>query len=78
MVGQVGIITLEDRHKRNALGAQMVNGVIAALESLRAQQARAIVLRAAAGMDIWSAGHDINELPPGRRDPLATTIAGKA
>ena len=70
VVGQVGIITLEDRHKRNALGAQMANGVIAALESLRAQQARAIVLRAAAGMDIWSAGHDINELPPGRRDPL--------
>jgi methylmalonyl-CoA decarboxylase len=70
VVGRVGIITLEDRHKHNAIGAQMANEVIAALVSLRAQQVRAIVLRAAAGMDIWSAGHDIGELPPGRRDPL--------
>jgi methylmalonyl-CoA decarboxylase len=70
VVGQIGIITLADRHKHNAIGAQLANGVIAALESLRAQQVRAIVLRAAAGMDVWSAGHDIDELPPGRRDPL--------
>ena len=70
VVGRVGIITLEDRHKHNAIGAQMANEVIAALKSLRAQQVRAIVLRAAAGMGIWSAGHDIGELPPGRRDPL--------
>jgi methylmalonyl-CoA decarboxylase len=70
VVGRVGIITLEDRRKHNALGAQMASGVIAALESLRARQVRAIVLRAAAGMGVWSAGHDIGELPPGRRDPL--------
>ena len=70
VVGQVGIITLADRRKRNAIGAQMASGVIAALESLRARQARAIVLRAAEGMDVWSAGHDIGELPPGSRDPL--------
>jgi methylmalonyl-CoA decarboxylase len=70
MVGRVGIITLQDRPKRNAIGAQMASGVIAALENLRARQARAIVLRAAAGMEVWSAGHDIDELPPGRRDPL--------
>ena len=70
VVGQVGIITLEDRRKRNAIGAQITTGVIAALESLRARQARAIVLRAAAGMDVWSAGHDVGELPPGGRDPL--------
>ena len=70
VTGQVGIITLADRRKRNAIGAQMASGVIAALESLRARQARAIVLRAAEGMNVWSAGHDIDELPPGRRDPL--------
>jgi methylmalonyl-CoA decarboxylase len=70
VTGQVGIITLADRRKRNAIGAQVADGVIAALESLRARHARAIVLRAAEGMDVWSAGHDIGELPPGRRDPL--------
>ncbi len=70
VAGQVGIITLEDRRTHNAIGVQMADGVIAALQTLRARQVRAIVLRAAAGMDVWSAGHDIDELPRGRRDPL--------
>ena len=47
----------------------MANGIDAALGSLQAQHVRAVVLRAAAGLHVWSAGHDINELP--RRDPLA-------
>ena len=70
VAGQVGIITLEDHHTHNAIGAQMADGVIAALQTLRTRQVRAIVLRAAGGMDVWSAGHDIDELPRGRRDPL--------
>jgi methylmalonyl-CoA decarboxylase len=70
VVGQVGIITLADRHKHNSIGAQLASRVIAALESLRARQVRAIVLRAAAGMNVWSAGHDVGELPRGGRDPL--------
>jgi methylmalonyl-CoA decarboxylase len=68
--GQVGVITLDDRRHRNAIGTQLADGVVAALESLRAWQVRVVVLRAAAGMDVWSAGHDISELPRGRRDPL--------
>jgi methylmalonyl-CoA decarboxylase len=71
VVGQVGVITLEDRGKHNAIGVQLATGVIDALETLRARQVRAIVLRAAAGMHVWSAGHDIDELPPGGRDPLS-------
>jgi methylmalonyl-CoA decarboxylase len=70
MVGRVGILTLDDQRKRNAIGAKMASGIVAALSSLRAQGARAIVLRAAPGMKVWSAGHDIDELPRGRRDPL--------
>jgi methylmalonyl-CoA decarboxylase len=70
VIGQVGIITLGDRPRHNAIGAQLATEVIAALERMRARQARAIVLRAAPGMNVWSAGHDIGELPPGRRDPL--------
>jgi methylmalonyl-CoA decarboxylase len=66
----VGIIVLDDQRKRNAIGARMANGVVAALARLQAQHARAVVLRAAAGMDVWSAGHNIDELPRGRRDPL--------
>jgi methylmalonyl-CoA decarboxylase len=68
--GQVGVITMDDPHKRNAIGARMANGIVAALGSLRAQNVRTVVLRAAPGMSVWSAGHDIDELPRGRRDPL--------
>jgi methylmalonyl-CoA decarboxylase len=71
VVGPVGVITLDDQRRRNAINAQMANGIIAALESLRAKSVRAAVLRAAAGLPVWSAGHDIGELPRGRRDPLA-------
>jgi methylmalonyl-CoA decarboxylase len=48
----------------------MSRGIIAALESLRAGGVRVVVLRAAAGLRVWSAGHDIDELPRGGRDPL--------
>ncbi len=68
--GQVGIITLDDRRKRNAIGARLANGIVAALGSMQAQKVRTVVIRAAPGMSVWSAGHDIQELPRGRRDPL--------
>jgi methylmalonyl-CoA decarboxylase len=68
--GKVGIITLDDRQKRNAISARMANSIVAGLASLRAQDMRTIVIRAAAGMSVWSSGHDISELPQGRRDPL--------
>ena len=68
--GQVGVITLDDRRKRNAIGARMANSIVAALGSMRARKVRTVVIRAAPGMSVWSAGHDIDELPRGRRDPL--------
>ncbi|MGO8875191.1 MAG: methylmalonyl-CoA decarboxylase [Acidimicrobiales bacterium] len=69
--GRVGIVTLDDPRKRNALSAQLASSVTGALASLRAEDVRAVVLRAAAGLNVWSSGHDIDELPRGRRDPLA-------
>ncbi len=71
VAGAGGVIILDDQPRRNAISAQMANGIVAALESLRADGVRAAVLRAAAGQRVWSAGHDIGELPRGRRDPLA-------
>ena len=71
VLGQVGVITLDDERKRNALSTRMVGGIVTALTDLHAEGVRAAVLRAAAGMHVWSAGHDIDELPQGRRDPLS-------
>ncbi len=70
VLGQVGVITLDDERRRNALSAQMANGIVAALDALRAKGVRAVVLRAAAGLPVWSAGQDIDELPGARRDPM--------
>jgi methylmalonyl-CoA decarboxylase len=71
ILGKVGVITLDDKRRRNSISARLANGIIAALESLQAQDIRAVVVRAAEGMSVWSSGRDITELPRGRRDPLA-------
>ncbi|MGA3353864.1 MAG: methylmalonyl-CoA decarboxylase [Acidimicrobiales bacterium] len=71
VIGKVGVITLGDRRRRNAISAKLATGIVSALESLQAQNCRAVVLRAAEGMSVWSGGRDITELPRGRRDPLA-------
>jgi hypothetical protein len=39
--GQVGVIALDNQRTRNALSAQTANGIVAALESLRAEGVRA-------------------------------------
>jgi methylmalonyl-CoA decarboxylase len=40
------------------------------LDTLVAEGVRVVVVRAAPGSKVWSAGHDINEIPEPRRDPL--------
>ena len=68
--GAVGTITLDHPKKRNALSETLVDALIAALKEFRERKSRAVVLRAQPGVSVWSAGHDVGELPAGRRDPL--------
>lgn len=65
----VGTITFNRPERRNALGEAMVNDCLAALDEFRKNAARVVVIRAAADAAVWSAGHDITELPMGQ-DPL--------
>jgi methylmalonyl-CoA decarboxylase len=48
----------------------MIRDLLAALSGLNASGARVIVLRAPNGAKVWSAGHDVRELPTNGRDPL--------
>src|SRR5581483_9456470 len=48
----------------------MTAGIDDALDRGASLGARAVVLRANPDATVWSSGHDINELPHGRRDPL--------
>lgn len=68
--GAIGTITLNHEAKRNALCEALVNDVISALAQFRRQDVRCAVLRAAPGVKVWSAGHDVSELPEGGHDPL--------
>jgi methylmalonyl-CoA decarboxylase len=65
----IGTITLA-APKHNALSASLVAEITAALASLKAQNARVVVLCAQPGAPVWSAGHDVEELPTDGRDPL--------
>jgi methylmalonyl-CoA decarboxylase len=69
----IGTVTLNHEHKRNALSRGLISEVILALKDLAAQKARVVVLRASPGAKVWSAGHDISELPQPGRDPLTYT-----
>lgn len=66
----IGSIAFDNYGKRNALSAGAIAEVIAALEQFKAQQARAVVLRSARNEKVWSAGHDVDELPKADVDPL--------
>ncbi|MDQ8700861.1 methylmalonyl-CoA decarboxylase [Hyphomicrobium sp. LHD-15] len=68
--GAVGTIILDNPERRNALSAEVVEDVIGALMGFADKHARVVILRAQPGTTVWSAGHDVNELPEGRRDPL--------
>lgn len=65
----IAVVTL-DRGKVNALSKILLDDITAALAALRSTPARVVILRARPGVKIFSAGHDVHELPTNGRDPL--------
>ena len=68
--GPIGTITLDNERRRNALSQPVVEEIIAALRSFSDAKVRVAILRAKPGAKVFSAGHDVGELPESRRDPL--------
>ena len=66
----IGTILLNHVQKRNALSQPLIADILEALGTFRQQNVRVIILRAPEGATVWSAGHDVSELPQGHRDPL--------
>lgn len=54
----------------NALSAELIDALGEALAAQQPPAVRVVVIRAASTERIFSAGHDINELPRNGRDPL--------
>lgn len=70
LTDSIGTATLNQPSKRNALSHALVEELIGCLADFEKGGARVVILRAAADAKVWSAGHDIDELPKGA-DPLA-------
>ena len=66
----IGTIIMNNSEHLNVLNSAMVDAMLAAFALLEDGGARVIIIRATAGAKVWSAGHDINELPLAGRDPL--------
>jgi methylmalonyl-CoA decarboxylase len=66
---RIGTITLNQPAKRNALSQRLAAEMLAALAAFQKASVRAVILRAAPDVKVFSAGHDIGELPQGE-DPL--------
>jgi methylmalonyl-CoA decarboxylase len=68
--GPVGIVVLDNPARRNALSKPLVDELMAALADFARRKLRVAVLRAPPGAKVFSAGHDVEELPESHRDPL--------
>lgn len=66
----VGVVTMNHLEKRNVLSSPFVDELLAAFDVMERASTRAVILRAQKGAAVWSAGHDVRELPLERRDPL--------
>jgi methylmalonyl-CoA decarboxylase len=66
----IGTIMLNNPQKHNALSIALIEELKEVGAELRTSGVRVVVLRAAPGAKVWSAGHDVKELPTNGRDPL--------
>jgi methylmalonyl-CoA decarboxylase len=69
----IGTITLNNPSKLNSLSKELIDDLCSALEELKQRDVRVVILRAPAGSKVFSAGHDVRELPMDGRDPLTYT-----
>lgn len=73
IVDSIGTITLNNLKTHNALSGSLLDALIAALEQMKLAHAKAVILRAPPGAKVFSAGHDVRELPVSGSDPLTFT-----
>lgn len=70
ITGEVGVITMNNLAKRNCLSSALIEDMFAILDDFETSGVRVVILRAPAGSKVWSAGHDVGDLPKPGRDPL--------
>jgi methylmalonyl-CoA decarboxylase len=68
---QIGTITLNNPERRNCLSNALLTEMVEALAEFERRRVRAVVIRAAGGSKVWSAGFNVRELPDPGREPLS-------
>ncbi|KAB2856015.1 MAG: methylmalonyl-CoA decarboxylase, partial [Sphingopyxis terrae] len=66
----IATIRFDNYAKRNALSEGLIDEVLDAIDGFGREDVRALVLRTDAKHTVWSAGHDVSQLPRADRDPL--------
>ena len=67
---KIGILTLNNPERRNALSLELCDELREALDNLAGLKAPVVIIRAPRDARVWSAGHDIRQLPKISHDPL--------
>lgn len=72
--GAIGIVTMNNPHHANCLSSELVSGILNAFSEFEKASVRVVVLRAYPGAKVWSAGHNMKEIPLDGQDPLTWNI----
>ena len=67
----IGSLTLNNPARCNALSLGLCGEMTAALKTFKAGKIPVVIIRAKKNARVWSAGHDITQLPQVHHDPLA-------
>ncbi len=67
----IGVLTLNNPARRNALSLELCDQMVSALEEFKKKKVPVVIVRAEKDARVWSAGHDITQLPKVHHDPLA-------
>lgn len=68
--GRVGQLRLVHVEKLNVMGSKLIDQFVDGLNFLKNEGALAVIVCTLPDVQVWSAGYDVNELPPHTHDPL--------
>ena len=71
---RIAIITMQNAEHFNCLSEQMCTELASAIDEAYQAECVGIVIKAECRRGVWSAGHDIHELPVDGTDPLAYEV----
>lgn len=66
----IGTISLDNYQKRNAFSSALINELLIHLNNIQSEKVKVVIIRSEGMHPVWSAGHDVTELPRSNQEPL--------